>query len=261
MIQHRNGLLTVLLAVLLLWVAGCKPAEMMTDRTGMGYVLVQPGSFDMGGQWAQDSAGAMQPVHQVGLTKPFYISATEVTVAQYFAFCQATNRQRPIEPPWGWQDNLPVVNISWYDALAYTEWVGGRLPTEAEWEYAAKGGHLSQGHTYSGGNELQEVGWFTPANSTNSGRPQPVGGKQPNELGLFDMSGNVLEWTNDWFMEDYYANSPAQNPQGPGIAEKKVAKGGSWNMPQGFMHQPAMRLPYYPYEIYVNVGFRVARNK
>ena len=109
------------------------------------------------------------------------------------------------------KENHPAI-VTWFGANAFAQWIGGRLPTEAEWEFAAKGGALATETLYSGSNNLNEVAWYY---SNSNYQTHPVGSKLPNELGLYDMSGNVWEWCSDWFDSAYYSNSPANDPQGP----------------------------------------------
>ena len=156
------------------------------------------------------------PQHRVTLTKDFYISKYPVTRAQYRA-AMGTN------PSDFKGDNLPVENVSWDEAVAFCKKVGGRLPTEAEWEFAARGGNKSNGYIYSGSNNLDEVGWY----SGNSGSvTHPVGQKAPNELGIYDMSGNVWEWCSDWYGS--YPNGSVSDPTGPSSGSSRVFRGGSW---------------------------------
>jgi formylglycine-generating enzyme required for sulfatase activity len=125
-------------------------------------------------------------------------------------------------------DNLPINNVSWDDAKEFISKLNAltsklyRLPTEAEWEFAARGGNKSQGYKYSGSNTIERVGW------ANVARMHPVGRKQPNELGIYDMSGNITEWCSDWYSESYYSDSPQNNPNGPSIGFRRVLRGGSW---------------------------------
>jgi sulfatase modifying factor 1 len=185
-----------------------------------GMILVTGGTFSMG-----SVANAVeQPVHAVTVSS-FYLDAREVTVEQYRVFCTATARSMPTAPSWGWSDSSPIVSVSWNDATAYAAWAGKRLPTEAEWDYAAGGGTLTHGYTYSGSNTIGDVAWYL----TNSGnRTQGGGTKTPNELDLYDMSGNAYEWCSDWYDAGYYSVSPSLNPKGPATGTDRVLRGGSW---------------------------------
>ena len=128
--------------------------------------------------------------------------------------------------------DCPIESISWNDIQEFLEKINSlfqglnyRLLTEAEWEYAARGGKLSQGYVYAGSNHVDEVGWYRKNSSSTT---QPVGQKKANELGLYDMSGNVWEWCSDWYSNEYYKNSPEMNPQGPKSGIRRVVRGGSW---------------------------------
>ncbi len=119
----------------------------------------------------------------------------------------------------------PVENVSWFDATEYARKVGKRLPTEAEWEYAAQGGAYARtSQLYSGSNDIEDVAWFL----ANTETKQPVGKKQPNALGLYDMSGNVWEWCADWYHDDYFQIAGKSDPKGPEYGTEKVVRGGSW---------------------------------
>ena len=119
----------------------------------------------------------------------------------------------------------PVENVSWFDATAYARKIGKRLPTEAEWEYAAQGGAYARTpQLYSGSNDIEDVAWFL----ANTESKQPVGKKQPNALGLYDMSGNVWEWCADWYHDDYFQIADKSDPKGPEYGKEKVVRGGSW---------------------------------
>ena len=211
----------------------------VVEPGGFEMVLVEAGSFEMG---SASGRSAEQPVHTVNITRPFYISKCEVTCDQYKEF-----RSDAV------CGNLPIGMI-WYDAVEYCNWLsersgltpcyelkrltttcdfsanGYRLPTEAEWEYAARGGNRSQGYMYAGSDNPDEVGWYV---DNASEQPQPVGQLKPNELGLYDMSGNLTEWCWDWYRRDYYASSPLNDPTGPELASTsfrdtiKVFRGGS----------------------------------
>ncbi|MFA7228249.1 MAG: SUMF1/EgtB/PvdO family nonheme iron enzyme [Melioribacteraceae bacterium] len=183
-------------------------------------IFIQGGKFNMGSNEYADE----RPIHQVEL-KSFYIDKYQITVRQYLNFCKATRRAVPAAPRWGWFEDHPVVNVSWEDANAYAKWVGKRLPTEAEWEFAARGGIISQGFKYSGSNNINEVAWYS---NNSSNRTNPVGRKFPNELGIHDMSGNVREWCSDWY--GHYPTHPMANPEGPASGEYKLLRGGSWNL-------------------------------
>ncbi|WP_169311973.1 formylglycine-generating enzyme family protein [Pseudopedobacter saltans] len=138
----------------------------------------------------------------------YQISAFEITVGEYQLFTRETGCSMPPEPKWGWKKDHPIVNVTYDEALAYCQWLSEkntsffRLPTEAEWEYAARGGKKSKNYKFSGANNPSRVAWFR-VNSGN--RTHAVGKKKANELGLYDMSGNAWEWCLDWYKE-YHAD-------------------------------------------------------
>ena len=181
-------------------------------------IKVPGGSFTMGDEWGLGDDNE-QPTHQVTLTD-YFIGKTEVTVAQYRSYCNATGVSMPDEPSWGWHNNDPIVNVSWHDAIHYCDWLSEKLdknillPTEAQWEYAARGGSNSRGYKYSGGPSMA-VGWYQDNSGT---KVHPVATKKANELGLYNMSGNVREWCLNWYAYDYYKNSLNTN-------QKDIAQG------------------------------------
>jgi formylglycine-generating enzyme required for sulfatase activity len=223
------------------------------------------------------------PKHQVRVDG-FWMYQYEVTVAQYRTFCQDTGREMPAEPVWGWQENHPIVNVSWDDATAYCQWAGVRLPTEAEWEYAARGentGLNRKPHTiFIWGDELPkgQGGYGNFADETFKKQfpewficegyddgfvyTSPVGSFDPNSLGLYDMAGNVWEWCADWFDENYYAECQKQgtvsNPTGPETGAGRVLRGGSWGA-DPYYDRVSNRLRLDPRYRIDSAGFRCAK--
>jgi formylglycine-generating enzyme required for sulfatase activity len=186
-------------------------------------VFVEGGSFVMGsGRGGSDE----RPAHDVVLDD-FYIGKYEVTQKLWNA---VMNNDYSVQYFEGC-DSCPVERITWYNAIEFIEKLNEltemnyRLPTEAEWEYAARGGRLSMGYKYSGSNIADSVAW-TDGNAGNM--VHGVGLKKPNELGIYDMSGNVYEWCSDWYSAGYYTVSPNDNPLGPAEGTQKVIRGGSW---------------------------------
>lgn len=230
-----------------------------TIKEEMDLVLVEGGTFNMGSEQGLENE---KPVHPVTLDD-FWIGKTEVKVKQYRQFCEETNRTMPLPPAWGWKDNFPMVNVTWKEANDYCQWLSKkmsrlyRLPTEAEWEYAARGGKLSKGYTYAGSNQPSEVGWYN--SNTEEKGTQAVGLKKANELGLYDMSGNVWEWCADGYTR--YPNEPQSNPKiSPTIAQERVMRGGAWYYDPNFI-RITVRLNVSPsYQSY-GVGFRYVREE
>jgi len=213
-------------------------------------VFVKGGTFKMG---YHNGDSDEKPVHRVTVSD-FYIGKYEVTQKQWRAI-MGNN------PSYFKGDNLPVENVSWDDVQEFLKKLNTktgkhyRLPTEAEWEYAARGGVKSRGYEYAGSNNIDEVAWYD-GNSGN--KTHPVGTKKPNELSIYDMSGNVWEWCHDWYATNYYRNSPHYNPQGPSNGDSRVLRGGSWDYDAGNC-RVANRYGDYPGYSDGNDGFRVAR--
>ena len=187
-------------------------------------VKVEAGSFNMGATPEMENPWEDEkPVHRVTLTNDYYIGKYEVTQALWQAVMGKN-------PSWFKGNDLPVELVSWNDCQDFISKLNAmtgkrfRLPTEAEWEYAARGGKKSRGYQYSGSNTLGDVAWY----SDNSGsKTRAVGTKQPNELGIYDMAGNVDEWCQDWYVS--YSSSPQTNPTGAASGSVRVSRGGSWD--------------------------------
>jgi len=233
-------------------------------------VLVEGGEFMMGDPLNFGD----QPVHKVKVSS-FEISKYEVTNYQFAEFMnakkvnfRATLNDKSLVLAFGpftkleyvnekWQakkgyDNYPVINLTWYGGTEFCKWIGGRLPTEAEWEFAAKGGVKSQNYLYAGSNDITEVAWF---GYNSIYHPNEVGQLKPNELGIYDMSGNVGEWCSDWY--ETYQNGYQINPKGPEKGEMHIFRGGSYHEVESSCRN-THRSCYIP-EIGFNfVGFRVA---
>jgi len=196
--------------------------------SGIECVLVKAGTFMMGSPTSESGRDSDELQHQVTITKDYWVSKYPVTQGQYKA-AMGTN---PSYSGYGIGDNYPVNAVDWYNADAFCKAVGGRLLTEAEWEFAARGGNKSKGYIYSGSNNLNEVGWYwdnIPSQSSGSTGygMQPVGTKAPNELGIYDMSGNVLEWCSDLYGD--YPSGAVTDPTYPSSDFFHVNRGGSWN--------------------------------
>jgi iron(II)-dependent oxidoreductase len=188
------------------------------EKAPEGMVCLPGGTFAMGSKRGKTNE---TPVHEVEI-EPLCIDIHEVTVQEYSTFLKETGYQLPAY----WQPELdrpddPVVGITWQDALAYASWADKRLPTEAEWEYAARGGTADT--IYPWGNEPDRK----RANFSSTGIA-PVKRFEPNGYGIHDMIGNVWEWCSDWYSDDYYKVSPRKNPQGPFTGIHKVLRGGTW---------------------------------
>jgi formylglycine-generating enzyme required for sulfatase activity len=259
-------------------------------------VPIPGGTFRMG---TADGFPFEGPVHEVTV-KPFWMDRHEVTVAQFARFVAATGYKTEAEK-WGWagvfdakkgewtkcdgadwrhpdgpgttaKPEEPVTQVSYADAVAYAAWAGKRLPTEAEWEFAARGG--LEGELYPWGDELRPGGkcvanwWqgqFPEKNTVEDGYRTlaPVGTFPPNGYGLFDMSGNVWEWTADWFGAEYYAISPRVDPRGPDSGAERVIRGGSWMCSENYCtgYRVASRSHTGPDSGLNNLGFRCVRDR
>lgn len=246
------------------WVNYMLPVTTPSPVTSNDMVFVPSGSFMMGRNESDDDE---KPIHLVYLDG-FYMDKYEVTVAQFRDFCSATGHQMPDQPYWN-KDNHPIVNVTCHDAAAYTKWAGKRLPTEAEWEYAAREGGkdvlFGNGKDFADPVEINFDGRSKYEKSYSvSGvyrkRTTSVGSFAPNALGLYDMSGNVWEWCADWYDKNYYDNSPERNPQGPSSKRFRVLRGGSWYSEPGNV-RCTFRYWNDPDDRDDPIGFRCVRSK
>ncbi len=195
----------------------------VNDTLSINMMCVEGGMFMMGSD-APDAETDEQPVHEVTLSD-YYIGQTEITQHLWKIVMGSSNNPSATKG-----DELPVTNITWDEAQVFVQKLSEmtglhfRLPTEAEWEYAARGGQKSKGYTYAGSNDIDEVAWY-PSNCT---QPQAIGKKMPNELGIYDMAGNAYEWCYDWYGP--YSSEPQTNPQGPTTSTNGywIVRGGCW---------------------------------
>ncbi len=257
--------------------------DSFTDSVaGIQMVFVKGGCYQMGDTFG-DGDKDEKPVHEV-CVRDFYLGKNEVTVGGFSKFVNDTGYRTEAEngdgcyiwtgskwdkksdanwrnPGFSQNDNHPAVCVSWNDAQSFLSWLskksgkGYRLPTEAEWEYAARSGGKAE--KWAGTNSENELGNYAWYNANSGSKTHPVGQKQPNGLGIYDMTGNVWEWCSDWYGEKYYGESPRDNPQGPGSSSFRVLRGGSWsNSNQN--SRAASRFRFNPDNRYSSDGFRVA---
>jgi len=282
----RNVILTIL--TILFYIGRTEGQTVNIDM-----IFVKGGTFTMG------NAEEGEPTHSVTLSD-FYISKYPVTQKQWKEVMGTDineqlnkfEKEQMWRPPLvGEGDNYPMYYVSWNDVQDFIQKLNSmtgkkyRLPTEAEWEYAARGGVKSKGYKYAGSNDYDEVAWYKlncgdsileldhsgravfysphpvrdAKEERNNNGTHPVGTKKPNELGIYDMSGNVNEWVWDWYVE--YSSAPQINPKGPSGGERRIIRGGSWQLLQTEVYQ---RLAYWP-DIYESsmsgIGFRLVMPK
>ena len=258
------------------------------------WVLVEGGTFTMGDTRGEGFSDEL-PTHSVTLNS-FYIGKYEVTQAEYaqymqpssswssddglganypayyvswyaiLKYCNLRSMAEGLTPVysisgstdpaiWG---NVPTSsnNATWDAAICNWNANGYRLPTEAEWEYAARGATNTPDYLYSGSDDINTVAWYDGNNSPYGSKP--FGTKAPNGLGLYDMSGNVWEWCWDWYGSSYYSSSPSSNPTGPASGSNRVLRGGGWGN-GAYYCRVALRYYNAPYSSYYNIGFRLCR--
>ena len=237
---------------------GTLPQPRVTQtRASTKLAVIPAGWFCMGSESGQDNE---RPVHRVWVDT-FELGDCQVTNAEYAEFLKATGTQAP--PFWG-EPNFnhpqqPVVGISWFEAVRYCDWLRDvsdkpiRLPSEAEWERAARGG--AEGRLFPWGNDPPES-LPNYASRWKSG-PEPVAHSPANEYRLYDICENVHEWCSDWYQADYYSVSPARNPRGPQQGERRASRGGSWRHHVKVTRCSA-RSSIPPHLQYADYGFRVA---
>ncbi len=278
----RRLCLYFLILALLLVLVGCPELfDKPTDDQPQGFVLVQGGTFWMGDEH-EDLHHWFRPAHKVTLTYNFWMGEYLVTFAEYDAFITDTGRPEPDDEGWG-RGRRPAINVSWWDAIAYCNWlsdneglpeayddegnfldgygeitddpsevVGYRLPTEAEWEYAARGGKNSPPYKYSGSDTVELVAWYE---GNSGGHTRPVGLQRSNAFGIFDMSGNVYEWCSDGWYD--YVDEPKTNPYVRN-GSFRMLRGGCWNSDETSV-RVAARIFDTPDKAYNNGGFRITR--
>ena len=260
-------LLVVAIAFGIVTLLGCSyvvnpqhSSESMMDKAGAPMALIPAGDFQMGSNHDESE----RPVHTVYLDA-FYIDKYEVTNAQYRKFIEATGHKEPRfwhDPDFN-PDNRPVTGVTWHDAAAYCEWAGKRLPTEAEWEKAGRGGMAREKYPWGSGFSHDYANFVFTDGKDIWNRVAPVGSFPPNSYGLYDMAGNIMEWCADWYNVDYYMESPEKNPIGPSSGEDRVTRGGSWtchpdNAPD--LLRVAKRDHYPPESAAKTIGFRCAKD-
>jgi formylglycine-generating enzyme required for sulfatase activity len=284
------SLLTSLLLTTMLHAEDQELDKHLTSKDNAPMVLINGGASTMGSE--EDDLKKTAPPHTVSV-RDFYLDIYEVTNEHFAEFLNdATPSEgeegvrykwvvlrndltHPSRASW-WPTEImfedgeyralegfekhPVIVVSWYAANEYCKWAGKRLPTEAEWEYAARGGKKKK--IYPWGNAVPTGGVIFGRRWTSNQGPPPtenVGSYYPNNYGVYDMAGNVWEWTNDWYDEAYYKDSPEDNPKGPETGEAKVLRGGSWfNSPVAL--RVALRNFATPDALIEDTGFRCAKD-
>lgn len=233
----------------------CVTITTTSAQTHPKLIFVEGGTFTMGNTFGEHY-NDQNPTHSVTLSD-FYISETEITVKQYRDYCKATGKAMPKNSFLsGRKSNHPIANITWNNALEYCQWLSEQLnrnislPTEAQWEYAARGGKHQENNKYSGG-------YYDWRGYHKKPKTRAVSETVPNALGLYGMSGNVWEWCQDWYAEDFYSKSPSKNPKGANSGKNRVMRGGSCLDNATSVAYRASEPPKYSNRF---IGFRVVVN-
>ncbi len=266
----------------------------LINSIDMKLAPIPPGKFLMGSPHKEPGREEQEgPQHEVVLTRPFCMGVCDVTVGQFKAFVKETSYRTEAERGLGldngafrpypvlnnvfrydaqinWRnpgfeqtDDYPVVCVSWNDAKAFCDWLSDKegkkyaLPTEAQWEYSCRAGSRTR---FSFGDDDQELGQYAWYNDRSRGKPHPVGQKRPNAWGLYDLEGNVSQWTADWYTADYYQKSPQEDPPGPGAGAggTRVLRGGNWWDVANYSRAAHRNGDFWhPWQSSTNIGFRV----
>jgi sulfatase modifying factor 1 len=251
-----------LVAIVALFISSCggnstPDAADESTKPAIKWVSIPAGTFTMGSPASEVDRADDEIEHEVKLSA-FKMSAYEVTFEQYDAFCVATKREKPGDEGWG-RGKRPVINVSWDDATAFAKWMGCRLPTEAEWEYACKAGSTTPFNTGENltTNQANYNGNY-PYNKNAIGiyreHSTEVGSFDPNAYGLYDMHGNVWEWCRDWYGD--YPSTSQSNPTGPTEGSSRVLRGGGW-VDDAHFCRSALRINSTPDNRLSPIGFRL----
>ena len=250
----------------------------------METVLIKAGTFTMGSPTTEVARGGYEDQHEVTLTKDFYMGKYEVTNAQFAEFLNeigvGSNGEYNTNDygnkllikqynnfgliysdskwvPASGYETYPVIYVTWFGANEYAKWIGGALPTEAQWEYACRAGSTT---AYSFGDNSEQLEFYAWYKTNSNEATHPVGKRLPNAWGLYDMHGNAWEWCSDWFDRDYFKQGAMTDPTGPATGTQRVLRGGSWSEDASFSRS-ACRSVHDPLD-YINfIGFRVCFNK
>jgi formylglycine-generating enzyme required for sulfatase activity len=253
----------LMLLVLMISFNSCKTmknSKAAKMRPYIEWASIPSGTFTMGSPLNEFDRAKDEPQHQVTISA-FIMSKYEITFDQYDSFCEATGRKKPDDSGWG-RGKRPVINVNWYDAQAFAEFMGCRLPTEAEWEYACRAGTTTP--FYTGDNlttsQANYDGTF-PYNNNAKGefraKTTPVGSFAPNSFGLYDMYGNIWEWCNDWYGD--YSTDAQTDPKGVDSGVSKIQRGGCWGT-RGPRMRSATRDDVILNGSNNRIGFRLAKS-